>query len=133
MLICKNIKILLTSLFLIFNLTSCTHSLPRSESISSSRDISPDEKIFLSDYSFNNERNPADWSDNCTSYIAKFFRPKPNDNVFTKPLPELTQLNPEIKIFPNGKKYTQYKADINVMNKYPEYEDFLKETAEIIF
>jgi len=42
-------------------------------------------------------------------------------------------LNPTEKVFPNGKKYIEYRANINVMNKYPDYDEFLEETAEIIF
>jgi hypothetical protein len=38
-----------------------------------------------------------------------------------------------MKKFPNGKHYIEYTANINIMNKYPEYEEFLKNTVEVIF
>lgn len=77
-------------------------------------------------------RTPANWLNSCADSIAAFFKPKTVIQQVSG-LPELTQLNPQIKKFANGKNYTQYTANINVMNKYPDYDDFIKKTVEIIF
>ena len=102
----------------------------------SGRDIDPNEKMAITASLSPNERLPADWVDRCTNYVRNFFPKHRNDTVdavVVKPLPELTQLNPQVKQFSNGKKYIEYQANINVMNKYPDYEEFLEQTAEIIF
>jgi hypothetical protein len=128
MLIKKNKEVLITSLFLLAVLSSCSHQSW------STRDINLSEKFAIAEYSNVIEREPANWFDKCTAAAKNFLKLKPKDPVVaSKPLPELTQLNPEIKKFPNGKKYIQYKANINVMNKYPDYEEFLERTAEIVF
>lgn len=128
MLVKKNKQVLVTSLFFIFILASCSHQPP------SSRDITLKETQQLAVFS-SAERVPADWIDRCSAGIRNFFNPKPAavDAVAAKPLPELTQLNPQVKTFSNGKKYTEYQANINVMNKYPDYDEYLEQTAEIIF
>lgn len=129
----KNKRILITSLFLISILASCSHQ--PTQVAWSSRDITPEERQMMSTYPSASEREPADWVDRCVSGVRNFFNPKANgvDAVVLKPLPELTQLNPQVKQFPNGKKYTEYQANINVMNKYPDYDEYLEQTAEIIF
>lgn len=133
----KQKKHLILSLFLsVFVLSSCSHQV-----YYSSRDITAEEKeqlSFVSSHSHFAERDPADWRDRCANVFRNFF-PKPKaDGVAAaqaakKPLPELTQLNPQVQKFPNGKQYTLYQANINVMNKYPDYDDFLEQTAEVIF
>lgn len=133
MLIKKNKQVLVTSLFLISILASCSHQ--PTQVVWSSRDISPEESQMMKVYP-TAERVPADWIDRCSASVRNFFNPKPAggvDAVVAKPLPELTQLNPQVKKFSNGKKYTEYQANINIMNKYPDYDDFLEQTAEIIF
>ncbi len=123
-------KKLSTIVLLIFALSSCANSPI------SSRDISRSEKESLSNYRYSpintKIRQPANWANDCLNSVGSFFKPKPKP-ISIKPLPELTQLNPEMKQFPNGKKYTQYTANVNVMNKYPDYEQFLKQTVEVIF
>lgn len=102
----------------------------------SSRDITPEEKIELaSGVTQLSERSPANWFNSCVSSVGSFFKPKPAVSEYGPllPLPELAQLNPVAKNFSNGKKYTEYTANINVMNKYPDYDQFLEETAEVIF
>lgn len=128
MLIKKNKRVLITSLFLVSLMVSCSHQQW------STRDINQAEREAI--HSLDHERGPADWVDRCTSAVRNFFSPKAVgavDATVAKPLPELTQLNPEIKTFPNGKKYTEYKANVNVMNNYPDYDEYLERTAEIIF
>lgn len=129
----KNKQVLMTSLFLTSILVSCSHQ--PTHIAWSTRDITPEEKQMMSAASFTTEREPADWIDRCATGVRNFFKPKPNaaDAVVAKPLPELTQLNPQAKQFPNGKKYTEYRANLNVMNKYPDYDEFLEQTAEIVF
>lgn len=102
----------------------------------SSRDITPEEKSEIAQWEGRGfDRTPANWFNSCVSSVSNFFKPKQSitSGVSLKPLPELTQLNPSEKVFPNGKKYIEYRANINVMNKYPDYDVFLEETAEIIF
>lgn len=124
----NSMQVSLTSLILLVFITSCSHR-PWS-----TRDIQQNEKIEIAEYSNSVEREPADWRDQCAATIRGFFKPKAVAEVQKKkPLPELTQLNPEIKKFPNGKKYVEYKANVNVMNNYPDYEEFLERTAEIVF
>lgn len=133
MFIKKNKQVLITSLFLISILASCSHQ--PTQFAWSSRDITPEEKQMMLAHPLTSEREPADWRDRCTTGIRNFFKPKATgaDAVALKPLPELTQLNPQVKKFSNGKKYTEYQANINIMNKYPDYDEYLEQTAEIIF
>lgn len=81
------------------------------------------------------ERMPANWLNSCLSSVTSFFKPKTvlADAETLGPLPELTQLRSVEKVFPNKKKYIEYTANLAVMEKYPDYEDFLEQTAEIIF
>lgn len=131
MFIKRNKQVLISLLFLVSMTTSCSHWTH--QTVWSSRDMTPEEQQQLG-YG-NAERVPADWIDRCSAGIRNFFNPKSNavDAVVAKPLPELTQLNPQVKQFSNGKKYTEYQANINVMNKYPDYDEYLEQTAEIIF
>ena len=125
---------LLLSTSLLLAVVSCAHY--QTEKMSwSGRDIYADEKLATTSYHSATQRLPADWVDRCTNYVRNFFPKNGNaaDIVVAKPLPELSQLNPQIKQFPNGKKYIEYQANINVMNKYPDYEEFLEQTAEIVF
>lgn len=117
----------------ILSLASCS---TMKEVTYSSRDINPEEKLEISQWDGREfDRSPANWINSCVSSVSNFFRPKESiaSGISLKPLPELTQLNPSEKVFPNGKKYIEYRANINVMNKYPDYDVFLEETAEIIF
>lgn len=131
----KNKRLIITSLFLAFTVMSCSHQ--PTQLVSSTRDYTPNEKQVMAYYYGHQDRTPADWVDNCTNVVRNFFKPKPKpaavDAVVKKPLPELTQLNPVQKQFSNGKKYVEYTANVNVMNKYPEYDEYLSETAEVIF
>lgn len=100
----------------------------------SSRDISNEERIALINPSLSYPgvlREPANWANACLTGISDFLKPKIAEPKIA--LPELTQLAPELKKFPNGKKYTQYVANKNVMNKYPDYEDFKQQTVEVVF
>jgi len=132
MLIKKNKQVIATSLFFISLLVSCSHE--PTHVTWSSRDITPYEHQMMPSHPIA-ERQPADWIDRCSASIRNFFKPKSTgvDAVVAKPLPELTQLNPQVKKFSNGKQYTEYQANINVMNKYPDYDEYLEHTAEIIF
>lgn len=125
--------LLLTALLLV--LSSCAHN-PH-ELRFSSRDISAEEKQFISAWDGSSEltaRTPANWFNSCLSSVSSFFKPKSElAQSLSRPLPELTQLNPVPKTFPNGKTYIEYTANPNVMNKYPDYDVFLEETAEVIF
>jgi hypothetical protein len=129
----KKLKLLLLTVVLSLTLLfGCSHGPV------SSRDISHEELVALAhtgpgtDFSsINNSREPANWASSCLANITGFFKPK--EIVQNQSFPELTQLTPEIKTFPNGKKYTQYVANINVMNKYPDYDEFLKKSVEVIF
>lgn len=125
----KNKQVLVTSLFLLSLLASCSHQ-PWS-----SRDITPEEKQAMSAYTESSQREPADWIDKCTTGIRSFFKPKVNnlDVLVQKELPNLTQLQSEIKQFPNGKKYTEYHASLATLKNYADYEEYVAETAEIIF
>ena len=119
-------SVLLISLSLSF-LSSCA------QVSYSSRDITKEELAkYDSPYHESPElRSPADIKD-CANYILDFFRTK-KEQPKNGGIPELTQLSPEIKKFPNGKQYIEYTANINVMNKYPDYDDFLKNTIEVLF
>lgn len=123
-----NTKVKITSLILVLLISSCAHKA------SSTRDIDTLEKLEIADYKNGAEREPADWRDQCAATISGFLKPKAVvAKPLTKPLPDLTQLSQKIRKFPNGNKYIEYKADINVMNNYPDYEEFLERTAEIVF
>lgn len=125
----KNKQVLVTSLFLISLLASCSHQ-PWS-----SRDITPEEKQAITAYTDSSQREPADWVDRCTTGIRNFFKPKTQaaDVVVAKPLPELTQLESVVKKFSNGKKYTEYRASLASLKNYADYDEYVEETAEIIF
>jgi hypothetical protein len=116
-------------------LSSCSSM---NEYLYSSRDATPEEKIEMAsmDGQFH-DRSPASPSNlinSCVTSVSQFFNPKSlQAQAPVVTLPELTQLNPVQKVFPNGKKYVEYTANINVMNKYPDYDTFLEETAEVIF
>ncbi len=123
-------------IILMLLLGSCAHKPFNETKMHSTRDMTALEKTQLSSWQWSPaERSPADWLNSCVSSVTSFFKPKAltQDYGVARPLPELSQLNPEIKKFPNGKKYTQYTANIGVMNKYPDYDQFLEDTAEIIF
>lgn len=126
----KNKQVLVTSLFLVMALTSCSHNRPWS-----SRDITPEEKHTMEVYPQISQREPADWVDRCTTGIRNFFNPKnaPTDNISPKALPELTQLQSKVKKFPNGKSYTEYQASLSALKHYADYDEYVAETAEIIF
>jgi hypothetical protein len=133
MLFKRNKQYLITSLFFISMLMSCSHQ--PSHIVWSTRDITSEERQLMSAF-LKTDREPADWVDRCSASFRSFLKPKPTDGVdaiVEKPLPELTQLNPQLKNFYNGRQYTEYRANINVMNKYPDYDEFLERTAEIIF
>ena len=128
----KNWRSKLT-LFLALIFASCSHQLP------SSRDITAAEEMSIANAYSENSRLPADWGEACFAAARNLFKPKVTNGeaeVLTnsvKSLPELTQLSPEIKQFPNGRKYILYQANADVMKKYPDYDEFLEQTAEIIF
>lgn len=125
----KNKQVLVTSLFLLTLMASCSHQ-PWS-----SRDITAEEKQVLSSYKVSSQREPADWVDRCTASVRNFFKPKPQvaDAVVLKELPQLTQLESTVKQFPNGKKYTEYKASLASLENYADYDEYVAETAEIVF
>lgn len=122
----NTVSILLISLSLSF-LSGCA------QVSNSSRDITKEELAkYDSPFIESAElRSPADIKD-CANYVVNFFKPKKVD-LKNVAIPELTQLSPEVKKFPNGKQYTEYTANINVMTKYPDYDDFLKNTIEVLF
>lgn len=129
-------KIKSMALFLmIITLASCAN-WEHSTSAYSGRDITETEKIEIAQWNGNwPERAPAGWIRSCIEAIKNFFMSEApaQTDVASDVLPELTQLNPVIKKFPNGKKYIEYTANPAVMQKYPDYDDFLQQTAEIIF
>lgn len=127
----RNKYIVLLLAHLIFILAGCSHQPSLGYS---SRNITIEEQQQINyEIPFYN-RLPADDSADCATGFLAFLKPKPKTpkNV-TPPLPELSQLNPEKLKFSNGKSYTLYRANSNVMRSYPDYDAFLEETAEIIF
>ena len=125
----KNKQVLVTSLFLITLLASCSHQ-PWS-----SRDITLEERQAIAAFTESSQRGPADWIDKCTEGIKNFFKPKTNnvEALAPKELPELTQLQSKVKQFSNGKKYTEFKASLATLKNYADYDEYVAETAEIIF
>ena len=112
--------------------SACSHHTPAP--YYSSRDVTPEEQLAINEWTWSDsERAPANWFDSCVGGVTQFFKPKPQAIAPQRELPQLTQLNPVEKKFPNGKKYTEYTANTGVMNKYPDYDTFLEETAEVIF
>lgn len=104
----------------------------------STRDATPEEKIEMASmngqFHDRSPASPSSWLNSCVTGVSQFFNPKNLEaQAPVVTLPELTQLNPVQKVFPNGKKYVEYTANTNVMNKYPDYDVFLEETAEVIF
>lgn len=124
MLFIKRKSLSVVGILLSLMVVGCSHS-----PVSSTRDSFPVELAAQQSIS---SREPSNWADDCISAIAKFLNPK-KAVVAPSALPDLTQLKSEIKTFPNGKKYIHYTADINIMNKYPDYEEFLANTVEVIF
>lgn len=121
----RKYKFLTLFIFIALHLANCSHN---PNYTSSSRDILPREEEFILQ---KNQRVPANWGNDCFAYVRNIFSPKTEEVVNS--LPELNQLNPVIKKFPNGKKYTEYTANPSVMKNDPVYEDFLEQTAEVIF
>lgn len=124
----------LISLSLFMLLSSCATWIP--EQYPSGRDITVSEAEEIQRWpGHTTERMPANWLDSCLSSVTQFFKPKTilAGTETLGPLPELTQLRSAEKFFPNKKKYIEYTANVDVMEKYPDYEDFLEQTAEILF
>lgn len=120
---------LLTTLFLISFLASCSHQ-PMS-----TRDINESERVAILEYTQDSAREPANIFNKCAAAAKSFFKIKAgaNGEAALKPLPELTLLNPQLKKFPNGRNYIEYTANIGAMYSYPDYEEFLERTVEVLF
>ena len=128
----KRFPFLILSLILL--LTGCASNL--AGPFPSVRDMTAMEAEEISQWQGQTApRMPANWLNTCLSSVTQFFKPKTElpVNEILKPLPELTQLRSVEKVFLNKKKYIEYTANVAVMEKYPDYEDFLEQTAEIIF
>ena len=131
----NSIKLLFT-IFAVLIYSSCSEHVLNQ--YNSSRDITLNEKIDIAQsIELTPWRSPADISETCFNIVNKILSHfKSNKNISkidSEVLPYLSLLENEKKVFANNKEYILYQANINTMENYSDYKDFLEQTAEVIF